>query len=309
MPPAEGSALGRAALSGNPSDGYGGATLAVTIPALAVRATVTSVAELGPSARAPAPQVPLVCATARRFDRELGADSRGLAIDWTSSIPRSVGLGGSSAIVIATVRALCSHHGLSLSEPDLAELALAVETEDLGIAAGLQDRVAQAFGGLTFMEFDPARGGPRYEPLPPELLPPLAVVWRTCVGEPSGAVHGDLRRRFEAGEPGVREAMTALGECARSARDALVDGDGRAFAAHVDRTFDLRASILALDPADVAMVSRARSTGAAANYTGSGGAVVACCRDETHRDRVLAALDGLDGCSAIALAPAPDIAI
>jgi len=36
-------------------------------------------------------------------------------------------------------------------------LALAVETEDLGIAAGLQDRVAQAYQGLVFMDFERGR--------------------------------------------------------------------------------------------------------------------------------------------------------
>jgi glucuronokinase len=316
---AEGRALARAALAGNPSDGYGGATLAVTIPTMRAVVTVDpdgrNVAAGGTAATADGSggceaHTPLITATVRRFDRHAAVSSDGLRLAWQTTIPRSVGLGGSSAIVIATLRALSAHHGIALPEAELAALALAVETDDLGIVAGLQDRVAQAFGGLTFMEFDPARGGPRYEPLNPGLLPPLAIAYRIDTDEHSGIVHDALRRRHDAGEPAVRTAMAALGQAARDARDALLARDHEGFAAAVDRTFDLRASILSLDPRHVAMVSRARTAGAGANYTGSGGAIVGVCRDEAHRAEVLDALRAVR-CSAVAAPPPlpPHIAI
>ena len=34
-------------------------------------------------------------------------------------------------------------------------MALSVETEGLGIEAGLQDRVTQTYEGLTYMDFEP----------------------------------------------------------------------------------------------------------------------------------------------------------
>jgi GHMP kinases C terminal len=77
---------------------------------------------------------------------------------------------------------------------------------------------------------------------------------------------------------------------ARRALDALRSRDHAAFAAAVDRSFDLRATILELDPRHVALIDCARREGAAANYTGSGGAIVAVCRDHAHRDQTLAAL-------------------
>ena len=55
------------------------------------------------------------------------------------------------------------------------------------------------------------------------------------------------------------------------------------------------------DRDDLALVSRAREAGAAANYTGSGGAVVAVCRDDRHREAVLAKLGGAPACDAIPL--------
>jgi len=300
---AAGLAHARTALAGNPSDGYGGATLAVTIDAFVAHAALVPEGRSGRS-------IPLLDATVRRFDRELGRDSRGLALTWRTSIPQCVGLGGSSAIVIAALRALCTHHGVELAPDRLAALALAVETEELGIVAGLQDRVAQAYGGLTFMEFDRSRtgDGPRYEQLDPGLLPPLAVAWRTDGDRrPSGVVHGDLRARFDRRERRVVRAMRVLGDAARQARDALLRADTTAFAECVDATFELRASILVLDRDDLALVSRAREAGAAANYTGSGGAIVAVCRDDRHREAVLASLGGAPACDAIAVALASDL--
>ena len=287
MPNVEAIAPARAALAGNPSDGYGGAVLAVALERFAARASVRFAEHLTIT-----PHSELIEATIRRFGRV--HDSRALrtAVSWETTIPRSVGLGGSSAIIIATLRALCDLHGVSLGRVELARCALAVETEELGIAAGLQDRVAQSFGGLTFMEF---AGAGRFEALPADLLPPIVVAWRMETAGGSGTVHADLRERHARGEPGVIAAMDELAGCARAARDALIGGDHAAFARCVDSAYDARRRLMPLDPRHVEMVVCARAHDAAANYTGSGGAVVAVCRDGAHRDTVADALHRI-GC-------------
>src|ERR1700751_5078002 len=127
---AEGRAAARAALAGNPSDLYRGAVLAVTLPSLVARVAAEPAAHL----HVDPPNVMVEAAASR-----LGANAR---IEWCTEIPRSVGLGGSSALGVGTLRALGEIH-----PSELAELALAVEAEDLGIAAGPQDRYAQAYGG------------------------------------------------------------------------------------------------------------------------------------------------------------------
>ena len=275
------SAFARAALAGNPSDAYGGATLAVV-----VRDFLAEVEASPATAPSITPESTLVRATMLRFERELAPEAPPAAVRLRTSIPRSVGLGGSSAIVIATARALCELHRVRLHPDELASFALAVETEDLGIAAGMQDRVAQAYEGLTFMDF---RDGV-YEPLDPALLPPLFVAWNVHAAEPSGLVHGDLRTRFEVGDPVVLRALAELAELARVARSALLAGDARAFARCIDASFDARRRMLTLDERHVAMIELARELGASANYAGSGGAIVGCCRDEGHRATVTQAL-------------------
>jgi glucuronokinase len=217
-------------------------------------------------------------------------------IRWDTNIPRSVGLAGSSAIVIAVLRALCASHHIALAPDALARMALEVETEALGITAGLQDRIAQAYGGLTFMDF----GTPeRFEPLDAALLPPVVVALQTAPGEDSGIVHGDLRARYRRGEPRVHEALADLARLAHRARDAVLAGDGDALAACADGSFDARARMLDLDPRHVAMVGLARAAGAGANYAGSGGAIACVCRDAGHQRDVLDVLTR-GGCTTVA---------
>jgi glucuronokinase len=285
--PGTGSAYARAALAGNPSDGYGGAVLAVTLPWW--RAEAHAVRAATPGAE---PENALVEATERRFARQLETARAG--VRWKTSIPQRVGLGSSSALVIAVIRALCRVHGVELDPAALAELALAVETEDLGIVAGLQDRVAQAYEGLVFMDFAEAGA---YWRLDAEVLPPLVVAWRTDAAASSGAVHERLRERHRRGEAQVHRAMGELAEAAREAREALLAGDHDRFAGCVDRSFDLRRRMLELDPRSAEMVRVARGAGAGANYTGSGGAIVAVCRDDRHAGAVAGALERL-GCGA-----------
>ena len=290
--PASGQALARAALAGNPSDGYGGAVLAITLPSFSARAQARS---------APAPAVDppsaLVEATVRRFAREFAPGALLTAVRWATTIPRGVGLGGSSAIVIATTRALCKHRGVPVERDRLAEFALAVETEDLGIAGGLQDRVAQAYEGLTFMDFGEQA---RYEQLPESLVPPLLIAWRTDAGQDSGPVHAGLRGRFERGDRVVEAALHALTTAARDARAAILASDYEWLGRCLDASFDARARMLALDPCHVEMIGVARAAGAAANYTGSGGAIVALCRDRKQRRAVSAALRS-SGCDVIVI--------
>src|SRR5947209_13544587 len=123
MTTAEGSAPARAALAGNPSDGYGGAVLALALDGFSARARASAAERLTIT-----PESELVRATVRRFSRQLEARALRSAIRWETSIPRSVGLGGSSAIVIATLRALCGLYGTPLEPVELARFALAVET-------------------------------------------------------------------------------------------------------------------------------------------------------------------------------------
>jgi glucuronokinase len=288
-----GVAFARAALAGNPSDGYGGAVLALTLPAR--RAIATAHRSEAPAVKPPSE---LVAATVRRFARELSPPAAGQTfVRWETTIPRAVGLGGSSAIVVATLRALGELWRVSLAPMAMARMALRIEVDDLGIAAGLQDRIAQTHDGLTFMDF--AAEPPSARQLDADALPPLLVAWRTDSGAPSSDVHAPLRDRHAQGDPVVFRALGRLTDAGHGAAAAAADGDHDALCRCVDASFDARRSMLELDGRHVEMIETARAAGAAANYAGSGGAIVAVCADADHRERVDAALRAI-GCGTLA---------
>jgi glucuronokinase len=305
-PTATGVTHARAALLGNPSDGFGGATIAfelpqfsaeveartaepVTIKAEGVRLEFADAAELVDAGRnraypASGPAA-LMMASAKRYCERLATQGVELAdLGFvlrlrSSSIPPQVGLAGSSAIVISTLRALCDLRSDRIEPELLPRFALACETEELGIAAGLQDRVVQSYGGVVFMDFDPAvvaeLGHGRYVPLDRALLPSLVIAYRPEAATDSGVAHAPMHERFEADEPAVVETMAAIAALAHEGRHALLTGDRDRLGELMDRNFDLRRSIYELDSRHVGMVEAARSTGAAANFAGSGGAIVA----------------------------------
>ena len=287
-----GRAFARVALAGNPSDGYGGRTLAVVVRdfaaiASAAAADTDELTPPGPGGDA------LMRATLQRFRTRTGAAAP-VALRCETNVPREVGLAGSSAIVIACARALCDLHEAALERDELARLALAVEVEDLGIAAGLQDRMVQARETLVAMDFG---GHAVYEEVDPRLLPPLFVAWHPDAAAPSGLAHGELRERHARGEPEVTAALGRLAELAASARQALVERDHPTFARCVDASFDERLRIMPVDPLTEAMVDGARSAGASANSAGSGGAIVGTLPGENAWPRVREALERMGASS------------
>jgi glucuronokinase len=310
----------RSALVGNPSDGFGGATIAFTLdeleatvqaePALGVelqaegeRLEFGTIAELGRAA-AGGSAYPgggalalLMAATKRYAQRTEGLDDRGVRLSVVgSTIPPAVGLAGSSAIVIAVLRALGELFGDEIPDDDLPTFALECETEELGIPAGLQDRVVQTYGGLVFMDFNPELPGwGRHEPLDPELLPPLFVAWLTGDETDSGEIHRSAHQRFEAGDESVSATMGEIAGLAKRALTPLTLRDSAGLGVLLDENFDLRRRIYDLDPRHVELIETARRLGAPANYTGSGGAIVGLFRDEDHLAELRLALEAL-GC-------------
>jgi len=302
----------RAGLVGHPSDGFGGATLSVTLDNFAadVHAQPAQALDIAPAGDGQWPEggLPLVSAAVVCLCRHCAATGMPfhgrVRIRYTSTIPRQVGLGGSSAIVIAALRALAPLAGTVLARERLPALALSVETDELGIAAGLQDRVAQTYGGLVFMDFDEAHvaehGHGRYESLLCGLLPELFLAWRPGAGTASGAAHAAVHGRFAHGEKRIVHAMRTLARLAHEARAALLAGEHRAFAAALDAGYDVRASIYELDPRHRAMVDSARRLGLSATYTGSGGAIVGVASDP----EAVAALERELSPEGISVAPA-----
>ncbi len=257
----------RAAIAGNPSDGYLGAVLSVMVEDLAAEVTVN---EHGPRAT-----VPIVDATLAALADHHGDPSiRQLRAHSETSIPRSVGLAGSSALVIATIRAVNAFVGVEMAVTDVATLAHRIERVDLAIPGGWQDQIVQSHGRDCLMSFEgPAAADVVVTPVDTSRIP-FFVAW-TESPEPSGVVHADLRQRMAAESAGaLRDAMHRSADCARRAREAIVSHSVHDLKEAINATYDLRASMMTLDPRHASLVAAARAHGASANSAGSGGAIV-----------------------------------
>jgi galactokinase/mevalonate kinase-like predicted kinase len=318
-------AYARAGLIGNPSDGYHGKTISLIVKNFSAEVVIYEWPELE---IIPTRQdhcrfnsiedflhdnrlngyyggLRLVKAAIKRFaeycrEKKIELDAGSFSLRYSSNIPRQVGLAGSSAIVTATMRALCRFYDVEIPRETLPGLILSVEKDELGISAGLQDRVAQVYEGLVYMDFDKdymnEHGHGIYEPLDPRILPPVYIAYQTALAESSEVFHNDIRKRYDSGEAKVIDAMNTIADLARQARECL--GDYHALAALINKNFDTRRSIYNLNSKHIRMVELAREIGASAKFAGSGGSIIGTYRDEEMFERLKQAFES-EGCAVI----------
>ena len=205
-----------------------------------------------------------------------------------TTIPNRLGLAGSSAIITASIRALQEFYGVEISLPELANLILAVETDELGIDAGLQDRVAQAYNVPVFMDFNREYmeknqyGIYRELTLPADLN--LFVAFRTDLAEGSEILHSRLREDYNNKVPAVLSAIEEWAGLTDTVADALKKSDYATVEKCLRRNFDLRCEVCSttVSAKNRRMVELANSLGAAAKLTGSGGAIIGIYHDDKH---------------------------
>ncbi|GMW03290.1 MAG: hypothetical protein AMXMBFR84_44240 [Candidatus Hydrogenedentota bacterium] len=320
----EATAYARAGLVGNPSDGYYGKTISFTIrdfsakvslyehphveivPSLRDRSTYSSVYDLVDDVQAFGyyGAIRLVKATIKRFVEHCTAErirlpeNKNFQIRYRTTIPRHVGMAGSSALVTATLRCLMEYYEVDIPREIQPNLILSVETGELGITAGLQDRVIQVYEGCVFMDFDKgymeSHGHGRYEEIDPGLLPNIYIAYRTKLAEGSEVFHNRIKERWLAGEPEVVDAMKQFASFAEKTRALILSNRGSEIGEWLNRNFDLRRSIFQLPKAQIALVEACRKHGASCKFSGSGGAVVGTYEDEAMFQRLVAEFEGTD---------------
>lgn len=305
----------RIAILGNPSDGFYGKTIAALIRNFAATVEVWESPELSivpdrehdptvfeslESLRATAAAqgyyggLRLILATCKKFadvcrEHGIALPARSFTVRYGTDIPRQVGLGGSSAIINAAFHALMEFHHVppaAFPLPVLPNIIRQVETHELSIQAGLQDRVIAVYGGLVYMDFDrelmESRGYGDYVRLDPSLLPPMFIAWGGPGGE-SGQAHSPIRVLWDRGDPKVREGMERFASLAAEGWEALRERDVKRLGDLMDANFGLRLELYgeqAIGEQTMRLVRVAREHGCPAKLPGSGGAAIGLMPEE-----------------------------
>jgi glucuronokinase len=308
-------AYARAGLLGNPSDGYFGKTISLLVRNFRARVILYPSArlEIKPG-KADLPVFEslddlyrttrwrgyyggfriilalLVRLTDYCRERGIELPNRNFTLEYESTVPLRLGMGGSSAIITAALRALIQYYNLDIPLEVQPNLALETETKELGVAAGLQDRVIQAYEGLVYMDFDrqlmESRNYGQYQRLDPALLGDIYVAYRTSLSEGTEVFHNNIRERWRNGDPEIVGAMKTWASYAEQGKEALIAGDRARLHHFIDANFDLRSRIYRLDAGNLEMIAVARSAGASANFAGSGGAIVGLYEGEDMFQRL-----------------------
>ncbi len=309
------SAYSRAGLIGNPSDGYYGKTISLILKNFRVavtlfespkinilpnerdKSTFDSINELISDVRISGYYggVRLIKATIKGFgeyceETNINLEKKNFTIEYKTNIPRQVGLAGSSAIITATLRALMKFYNVEIPKPIQSNLILKFESKELGITAGLQDRVIQVYEGLVYMDFSKEtiekQGYGHYEHLDPKLLPPLYVAYQTKLSEVSGVSHGNIKDRYNRGDKDIIDAMKIFAALAERAKHCILERDYKLLGELMNDNFDLRTKIFPISSENMEMVKTARNCGASAKFTGSGGSIIGIYKDENMYNKL-----------------------
>jgi len=316
-------AFARAGLLGNPSDGYFGKTISVIVKNFGAQISLYETPELHIEPRDQDLNIyknihellesvnltgyygaaRLVKAAIKKFveycnQKKIKLNSKNFTIRYHSSIPRQIGLAGSSAIITATFRALMKFYNVSIPKEILPSIILSVEVDELGINAGLQDRVIQVYEGCVYMDFDKTflaeNGYGKYEILEPKLLPKLYIAYKTDLGKISGNVLNHIRSRFDAGEELATRTLNDIASLAEKGKEAILNNNYSQLFDLMNQNFDFRSKIMHISDNNKQLIEIARNCGASAKFTGSGGSIIGIYRDDETLKKLVVAMKSIN---------------
>ncbi len=170
----------------------------------------------------------LQCGIYNRLLSEKLIGDQGIKLTTKLDVPAGSGLGTSSTLVVAVLKAFAEMLNLPLSDYDMAHLAYEIERKDLQLSGGKQDQYAATFGGVNFMEFY-EDGKVIVNPLriKQEYLYELEnniVLYFTSISRSSDSIIREQQKNVTDKNETSIEAMHQLKEQSKMMKEALLRG-------------------------------------------------------------------------------------
>jgi D-glycero-alpha-D-manno-heptose-7-phosphate kinase len=166
--------------------------------------------------------------------REMVADhnaGKPLALELSTfcDAPAGSGLGSSSTLVVAMIKAFAEYLNLPFDDYQIAGLAYKIEREDCGLLGGRQDQYSATFGGFNFMEFyDQGRTLINQLRIKSWIICELEaslLLFYTGVSRESARIIADQKSNVSSGSTDAIEAMHRVKEEALVMKECLLRGD------------------------------------------------------------------------------------
>jgi D-glycero-alpha-D-manno-heptose-7-phosphate kinase len=177
-----------------------------------------------------------------RIMREFcGGEARPLTLTTYCDAPPGSGLGASSTLVVAMVKAFVELLSLPLGEYDIARLAFEIERVDLKLSGGRQDQYAATFGGFNFMEFyenERVIVNPlRVKNWIISELESSLVLFHTATSRSSARIIDEQTRNVRQSDASSIAATKELKHDALMMKEAVLKGDFAKFATFMERSW------------------------------------------------------------------------
>ena len=203
--------------------------------------------------------------------------SRALTIEAFPNVPRAMGLGGSSALAVAVIRALSDHFKLDLSNERVNELAFECERAAHGTPSGVDNTIA-TYGSTLLFENN---GSPSFQEVRPAGSVSIAI---GISGKESltATTVAQVRKAWERQPERYERIFDQIGDLTRAGTEALQDGAYQELGELMNLCQGYLNALQVSTPELEELIHIARRRGAVgAKLTGGGGggSVIALCPD------------------------------